>query len=137
MQSGEGGAVVEMHAGALGIDDDVRQALRAFDQDLHQRPDMRLGAREHPVDRALRHGSIPAPQARQPPLELDLLRAITLRIVEPVGRIEADQLALAAQGLQRRFHATNQSADDLAIARRVAVADQGIIAYEYAESDPR
>ena len=63
--------------------------------------------------------SIPPQQPRQLALDLHLLGPVALRVVMAVGRVEADHLAFAAEGLQRRFLVVDQGDHDLAVAGRV------------------
>src|SRR3954462_14797856 len=88
-------------------------------------------------DERRRTVSVPPQQPRQPALDDDLVRPVALRIVAAVGRIEPDHLAFAAVGLERRLDIVDEGDDDLAVPCRLGLADEGIIAVEYAFVDHR
>src|SRR4051812_3323252 len=81
--------------------------------------------------------SVAPQQPGEPALDEDLVRPVALRVVAAVGRIEADHLALAPVGLERRFDIVDQRDDDLAVAGRLGLADEGVVAVEYAFVDHR
>src|SRR5690348_5537461 len=81
--------------------------------------------------------SVAADQSGEPALDLHAALVVALRLVAAVRRIEADHAALAAIGFERGFLIVDQRHDDLAVPRRVDLANQREIAVENAFLDHR
>src|SRR5690242_910117 len=81
--------------------------------------------------------SVAADKACETSLDSDLIGTIALRLILPVGRVEADHLTLAAESLECRLRLVDQRDDDLAFTRCVDLADEREIAIENAFLDHR
>src|SRR3954467_5225760 len=81
--------------------------------------------------------SVAADKTREPALDAHLLRAVALRLVIAVGRIEPDHVALAPERLERGFLVVDERDHDLSLARGVHFADQREVAVENAFIDHR
>src|SRR4051794_15292101 len=81
--------------------------------------------------------SVAPDQAGQTSLYLDPPRIIALRFVVPIGGVEPDHAALVPEGLEGRLLIVDQRHDDLAIARRIGLADQREVAVENTLVDHR
>src|SRR5438045_7683747 len=95
----------------------------------------RWGARHNRCVR--RPCSVAPDQPREASLDLHSARIVALCLVLPVSWVEADHIALAAEGLERRFLIVDEGHYNLTIVRGVDFADQGEIAVENAFLDHR
>src|SRR2546430_17554404 len=81
--------------------------------------------------------SVAPDQPREASLDLHSARAIALRLILPVRRVEADHIALAAEGFEGRFLIVDEGHYNLTIVRGVDLADQREIPVENAFLDHR
>src|SRR5437868_355352 len=87
--------------------------------------------------RCRRRRSVASDQAGQAALDGHLVGAVALRFIMAVGGVEADHLALAAIGLERRLLMIDQGHDDLALARGVDLSNEREVAVENSFLDHR
>jgi len=73
---------------------------------------------------------VSAQQSDELALDTHARRQVALRLVGAIRGIEADHSTLPTEVLQRRFGAVDQRHDDLAVASRVALADERIVSIE-------